>query len=212
MSEQFSNHCPVSVANTKNVYKAITGKFTVYLKERGHSFSTRHAYQSALRHFVRWLTEESSERRAIDNRSVYTFLYEHLPVCCCPPPIFKELRTTRAALHQLLLMQGYSRPLPSTSKGSVAVERSLHQFDDYLQDVCGLTESTRLNRKRQVRIFLVDLFGSKPINPLKITPDILLEFITIKATKLKPSSVGVLLSSRFYVFFMFLPVSVFSLK
>ena len=100
-------------------------------------------------------------------------------------------------------MLGCERPLPVASKGSVAIERTLFQFDKYLHDVCGLTESTRLSRRRQVRIFLVELFGSKPINPLKITPDILLKFITIKATKLKPSSVGVLLSSlRSYLRFL----------
>lgn len=202
MSKQFSNHRPASVAKNKEVYGAIDGKFTTYLKGQGHSFSTQHAYQSALRHFVRWLTE-SSERRAIDNKSVYTFLYEHLPVCHCPPPVFKELKTSRAALHQLLSMQGYTRLLPGTSKDSVAVESSLHQFDVYLHDVCGLTESTRLSRRRQVRIFLVELFGTEPINSLKITPDILLKFVTNKAARLKPSSVGVLLSSlRSYLRFL----------
>jgi site-specific recombinase XerC len=123
--------------------------------------------------------------------------------CTLSDPVVKAQKTVRAALHQLLLMLGCERPMLDASKGSVAIERSLHQFDDYLHDVCGLTESTRLSRKRQVRVFLVELFGTEPINPLKITPDILFKFVTNKAVRLKPSSVGVLLGAlRSYLRFL----------
>lgn len=203
MSEQFSSHCPVSVASDKIVYNSITCNFSAYLKERGHSDSTQHAYLSAVRHFACWSTEESPPKGLIDSKSAYTFLYEHLPVCHCPPPVFKELKTVRAALNQLLLFQGHERLLPGVSKGSVAIEHSLSQFDDYLKNVCGLTESTRLSRQRQVRAFLVDLFGAGSINPLNITPENLIKFVVNKATCLKPSSVGVLLGSlRSYLRFL----------
>jgi len=203
MSEQISNHCPVSVAGNIIVYESIACNFSAYLKARGHCDSTRHAYLSALRHFVCWLTEESSSKGIIDNRSISTFLYAHLPVCHCLPPVFKELKTIRAALNQLLLLLGHKRLLPGVSKGSVVTEYSLHQFGDYLDNVCGLTESTRLNRQRQVRTFLVELFGARPINPLHITPEILIKFVTNKAASLKPSSVGVLLGSlRSYLRFL----------
>jgi len=203
MSEQFSNHCPFSVAGNKKVYETIVCNFSSHLKARGHSKSTQYAYRSALRHFVRWLTEESSQNGTVSSRSVRTFLYEHLPVCQCSPPVYKDLKTVRAALNQLLLMQGYKRLLPGFSKSSVAIECSLHQFDDYLRNVCGLTESTRLSRQRQVRTFLVEMCGSGPINPMKITSEVLLKFVTNKATGLKPSSVGVLLGAlRSYLRFL----------
>ena len=203
MSEQFSNHCPVTVASNRIVYDSIACNFSAYLKSRGYSDSTQHAYLSALKHFVCWFTEELSPKGLIDIQSVYTFLYDHLPVCHCPPPVFKELKTVLAALNQLLLLLGHERLLPGASKGSVEIEYSLHQFDDYLDNVCGLTESTRLSRQRQVRTFLVDLFGTGPINPLNITPEILIRFVTNKATCLKPSSVGVLLGSlRSYLQFL----------
>jgi site-specific recombinase XerD len=195
MSEQFSFHCPLSTEGNKIVYETIFCHFSDHLEARGHSNSTQRAYQSALRHFVRWFTEESSKNWAINSRSVCTFLYEHLPVCNCSPPVFKEPKTIRAALNQLLLMLGYERLLPRVSKGSVAIECSLHQFDDYLRNVCGLTKSTRLSRQRQVRPFLVEIFGSGPINPMNITSELLFEFVTNKATGLKPSSVGVLLGA-----------------
>ena len=63
--------------------------------------------------------------------------------------------------------------------------------------------NSRFNCNRQVRVFLVELFGTKPIIPLKITPDILLKFVANKAARLKPSSVGVLLGAlRSYLRFL----------
>ena len=99
MSEQFFIHCPVSVAGNKNVYETIVSNFSTYLRARGHSDGTQHAYRSALIHFIRWLTEDPSKKRALNSRAVYVFLQEHLPVCYCPSPVFKELKTVRAALN-----------------------------------------------------------------------------------------------------------------
>jgi len=56
--------------------------------------------------------------------------------------------------------------------------------------VCGLAEATLLRRRNCVRTFLSSLFGDGPIDPQKITPKVLLKFVTDKAANLKPSSVG----------------------
>lgn len=203
MSEQFTSHCPVSVADNRNVYKTITYDFAAYLEARGHSEGTHHAYLSVLTHFVRWFQEKPSKKRTINSISVCAFIQEHLPVCHCPSPVFKEQKTVRAALNQLLLMLGYERLLPGSTKGPAAVEQTLHQFDVFLRDVCGLTESTRLNRQRQIRPFLVDLYGTGPVEPQRITPEILVKFVTDKAIGLKSSSVGVLLNAiRSYLRFL----------
>ena len=203
MSKQLSNLYQRSIEGNKIVYATIVYDFSAYLKARGHSKSTLHAYRSALNHFLGWLKEESSKIWVINSRSVRTFLYEHLPVCHCLSPVYKEAKTVRAALNQLLLMLGYERLLPSTSKGSVAIENSLYQFDDYLHNICGLTKATRLSRQRQVRPFLLEIFGSGPINPKNITSELLFDFVTNKATGLKSSSVGVLLGAlRSYLWFL----------
>lgn len=203
MSEQFPNHGSVTVVDNKIVYATVTCNFSTYLKTRGHSEGTRHAYLSVLTHFVRWLQEKPSKKPAINSISVCAFIQEHLPICHCPSPVFKELKTVRAALNQLLLMLGYERLLPGVNKGAAAVEQALHQYDVFLRDVCGLTESTRLNRQRQIRPFLVDLYGIGPVEPQSITPEVLVKFVTDRATGLKPSSVGVLLSAlRSYLRFL----------
>ena len=178
MSEQFTSHCPVSVADNRNVYKTIINDFAAHLEARGHSEGTQHAYLSALSHFVRWLQEKPSRKRAINSVSVCAFIQEHLPVCHCPAPVSKEIKTVRAALNQLLLMHGYERLLTGSAKGTAAVEQTLYQFDVFLRDVCGLTEPTRLNRQRQVRPFLMHLYGTGPVEPQRITPEVLVKFVT----------------------------------
>lgn len=203
MSERFPKHWPISDAGDRAFYETLTCNFSTYLTARGHSDGTQHAYGSALVHFVRWLMDQPSKERVINTKTVCTFLQEHLPVCHCPSPVYKEHKTVRAALNQLLLMLGYGRQVPPGSRGSAAVECTLHQFDDFLRDVCGVAESTRLNRQRQVRIFLVAMFGTGPVAPLSITSDFLVKFVIDKAVDLKPSSVGVLLSAiRSYLRFL----------
>lgn len=203
MSEQLSSHGSVTVVDNKNVYATVTCNFSTYLKARGHCEGTQHAYLSVLSHFGQWLQEKPSKKRAINSISVCAFIQEHLPVCHCPSPVFKEPKTVRAALNQLLLMLGYERLVSGSAKGTAAVEQTLHQFDVFLRDVCGLTESTRLNRQRQIRTFLINLYGTGPVEPQSITPEVLVKFVTDKATGLKPSSVGVLLSAlRSYLRFL----------
>ena len=203
MSEQLPQHGQVSIVGDRNGYETITSDFYDHLKRRGHSAETQHAYHSALTHFLCWLTKESPQYQAINNATVYAFLQKHLPVCHCPPPVYKELKTVRAALNQLLLMLGQDRLQALGSKGSSAVKCMLRQFDDFQRNVCGFTESTRVNRQRFVRNFLVELFGTGKIDTAFITPEALVKFVIDEATGLKPSSVGVLLSAlRSYLRFL----------
>jgi integrase len=134
---------------------------------------------------------------------VRTFIQEHIPTCRCQPHAYKSLTTVAAALNHLLLMLGQGRLRPPGCQTSVAIDAALHQFDDFLCDVCGLTESTRLSRQRYVSAFLVALFGAEPIDPQRITPEALINFVSNKAVGLKPSSVGGLLTAlRSYLRFL----------
>lgn len=203
MSEQFSKLIHTRITGCTEEYKPVIRNFLGYLKELGYSETTRHSYLSALTHFVRWLMQKSAKDREIDCSTVSAFLHQHLPVCHCPPPIFKEHKTTRAALNQLLFMLGKDRLQTLRSKGSSAVELELCQLDGFQRDVCGLTEATRINRARFVRGFLVWMFDSGRIDTSKITSKMLFKFVSEKATSLKPSSVGVLLGAlRGYLRFL----------
>lgn len=189
MSEQLTEHNQTTVPCDHDRYKDLVRKFSIYLNARGYSEGTQLNYRSVLTHLVHWLTEEHG-CRTIDGQVVRTFLQDHLPACHCPPPVFKQLRTASAALNQLLLMQGQDRWHSPCFESSAAVEETIRQFDDFQRDVCGLAEATLLRRRNCVRTFLSSLFGDGPIDPQKITPTVLLKFVTDKAANLKPSSVG----------------------
>lgn len=203
MSEQFPKRVQFSISGDSNGYETIAGDFSDYLKSRGHSASTRHAYHSALMHFVGWFKTECPQDRTINSSAICAFLHQHIPICHCTPPVYKEIKTVRAALNQFLLMLEQDRLQTLDSEISSAVEFELREFDDFQRDVCGFTESTRAYRRRFVRTFLVGLHGTGRINSENITPEVLVKFVTGKATHLKPSSVGVLLSSlRCYLRFL----------
>jgi len=203
MSEQFFKRVQFNFAGDSNGYETITGDFSNYLKARGHSDGTQHAYHSALMHFVGWINKESPQSRTINSSTISAFLQQHLPICHCPPPVYKDLKTVRAALHQLLLMLKQNRLQDLGFQSSSAVEFTLRDFDDFQRDVCGFTESTRENRQRFVRTFLVEVFGTGTIDSARITAEVLVKFVTDKAAHLKPSSVGVLLSAlRSYLRFL----------
>jgi len=203
MSEQYSKHEQMACLDDQDRHEALVCDFTAHLKARGHSDGTQHSYRSALMHFLCWLAKESPESQVVNSRTVRTFLQVHLPTCRCPPPAFKSAKTVRAALSQLLVMLGQGRLLPPDYQISAAIEGALHQFDDFLRDVCGLTELTRLSRQRYVRAFLLSLFGAEPIDPQRITPKALINFVSNKAVGLMPSSVGGLLSAlRSYLRFL----------
>lgn len=203
MSEHYSKNAQSNLTGDRDGYEVITSNFSNYLKKRGHSDGTRHVYQSALLHFIYWLKNESTEDQTINCSTVTLFLQEHLPVCRCSPPSFKQLKTVRAALNQLLIMLGQGRLQHVGPTYSSAIGCRLRQFDDFQRDVCGLAESTRGYRQRYVRIFLVKLFGSGVIDSARITPESLVKYITEEAINLKPSSLGVLLSAlRSYLRFL----------
>lgn len=182
-----------NLLNSSDGIKRIADAFHAHLKARGHSEGTQCSYNSALRHFLNWYASKAIKNE-IDTNLVHDFLHDHLPVCQCKPPIFKELKTVRAALNQLLLMFGQDRLLPNIYENSATIDKTLRELDEFQRNVCGLTESTRLNNARSIRRFLLALFGKGPIDSKLITPEVLTDFVASQAKCLKPSSTGQILS------------------
>ena len=134
-------------------------EFTAHLEVRGHRDGTVHSYLESAIHFMRWLAERPSDQREIAAQTVRDFLEDHLPVCGCPPPAPKSTNTVRAALNQLLLMQGRDRLRAPRLRASDQIEASIRRFDDYMRDFGGLAWQTRWNRCRFVRHFLQALLS-----------------------------------------------------
>ena len=68
----------------------------------------------------------------------------------------------RAALNQLLLMQGQDRLRPSVPSASPAIEAQIGRFDAHLEKVCGLAEATRWYHRYPA---VARLAGEKTFDP-----------------------------------------------
>ncbi len=178
-------------------------RFERYLKQRGYSYSTRHSYLSSSKHFLCWLDTRPRSQKKINSDSIQSFLREHLPVCRCPMPVHKNLITVRAALNQMLFMEGHERIRTVTDRSFPKIEIEITLFDKYLKNICGLAEATRWYHRRHARKFLLWLFNDKAIVRSRITPGILCSFVSEQAASLRASSVGVLVYSlRSYLKFL----------
>lgn len=178
-------------------------RFEEHLKRRGHTYSTKQRYLSSIKHFLSWFETSLSDERKISSEIIQIFLHEHLPVCRCPEPVYKEIKTVRAALNQMLLMSGHERVRTNIGGTSPEIETAIELFDKYLRKVCGNAEATRWYHRRHIRTFLSWLFGDKTVSVDKITPENLCRFVTEQAIGLRPSSIGVLIYSlRTYLKFL----------
>jgi site-specific recombinase XerD len=170
-------------------------QFDVYLRTRGHSQFTRHSYLSSAKHFFYWLKSGHQGKCKISRKIVQQFLSEHLPACHCPEPVYKDVKTVRAALNQILSMNGYDRI--GTVNGSTFpdIDAEIDGFDKYLQKICGHSAATRWYHRRHVVKFLAWLFRDQPILVDRITSEIICRFVTEQAVCLRASSIGVLVYS-----------------
>jgi len=144
--------------------------FNSYLGMRGYRPSARQAYLKVVKHFIYWHEARSPAERKINSETIRIFLGEHLPVCCCFKPGCKEIKTVRAALNQMLLMRGDANGPKINDEVPSEIEAAIGHFDEYLQNVCGLSEATRRYHCRHARMFLSWLFGDHPLVFARITP------------------------------------------
>jgi len=176
--------------------------FDCYLQMLGYQDSTRHAYLASVKHFFYWREATHPTIMEISNEIIQTFLREHLPVCYCKSTQ-KDIKTVRAALNQILIMQGDARVLADRCKGLQEIESAIDRFDEYLLKVCGHADATRWYHCRHTREFLSWLFGDRSIVPAQITPQTLCRFVTTRAGDYSPGSIGVLVYSlRTYLRFL----------
>lgn len=176
---------------------AFINYFEAYLKNRGYTDCTRQNYLSATNHFLIWIDTAPCCFNQISRASINFFLKDHLPVCRCPGPVYKNLKTVRAALNQMLLMKGRERVRTISNKASTSpeIDIEIDLFDKYLKKICGHAQATRWYHRRHVQKFLVWLFVDQPLSRGMITPEALCGFVSEQSNSLSPSSVGVLVYS-----------------
>lgn len=169
--------------------------FDRFLGMRGYRPSSRQAYLKVAKHFIYWHEARSPAARKINRETIRTFLEEHLPVCRCSKPGYKEIKTVRAALKQMLLMRGDASGPKINDEVPPEIEAAIGHFDEYLRNVCGLSEATRWYHCRHARMFLSWLFGDRPLVFARITPQTLCRFVTAIAADYCPGSIGVFVYS-----------------
>ncbi len=195
MSESaWKDDCHVRLSS-ETIADPMCERFLQHLQHRGHTEGTAHAYLAAAEHYWRWLARQAPVEHQVNADTVRRFLNEHLPACDCPPPVYRQRTTMRAALNQLLGMQGYPRLQQLRVPASAAIEAALSSFDSYLRDIQGLAGATRQSRCHFVRAFLEDLFGSAPLDFARLTPSFLIDYITVQAERLTTGSAGVLVTA-----------------
>ncbi len=170
-------------------------RFERHLKLRGHTFFTSQKYLSATKLFLLWLETRPLDERKISGKTIQEFLSMHRPVCHCHGTVQKDIKTVRAALNQLLGMEGYERVLSTVDRTFPEIEIEIDLFDRYLRKICGHLEATRWYHRRHVRKFLSWLFDDRPIQISRITPENLCLFVSKQVIGLRPSSIGVLVYS-----------------
>ena len=170
--------------------------FVLHLERRGHVLTCIQSYAQIAEHFFYWLGDQHISLKQIDNLVVERFLFEHLPRCKCPRPAPTCERNCRAVLGRLLDFLRQQELVPHVlSPRLTALDHLVQDYDQYLLDVHGLSEATRLYRIRYARLFLQKMIsaGRPPLRAL-ISAD-MVGYIKRRATALKPSSLVVLTTS-----------------
>jgi len=152
--------------------------FTTHLENGRYATNTTNNYFASIAHFARWMTQTCLPLQMLDEHVVDQFLNHHLARCDCPPPVMRNLRDLRAALHHLLdvLRQQGVIAEQTTPTGHIADE--LHRYDEYMHKARGLSAGTRSARLRIVERLLLYKFANCSIVIGELHPDDVRHFIS----------------------------------
>lgn len=148
---------------------------------------------NSVAHFAYWLTARQLPLNAIDELLVRGFVTEHLPECKCPTPCQRNVTGVRPALgHLLHVLRQEGRIAARRPLVPSAIHDELERFDAHLDGVCGLAPATRVSRRMWVAKFLVDRFGSTPVEIARITPVDIVNFMARPTNGYRPGTLRVL--------------------
>lgn len=162
------------------------------LHARGHAANTIQFYVQAVEHFGTWLQRRGVKVHAIRQDHVRRFLFQHLPHCRCPIPAVRTLRICRAAIGRLidsLQRRGVLCPPKTGSAQLSAADELLIAFDRHLDQICGLSASSRRARQRYIRQFLAWRFGKGRLSLRALKAKDLLGFVNRCAQTWTPGGI-----------------------
>ena len=170
-------------------------RYADWLHEKGYRRNTIHLYTQAVEHFGFWRAKRHPRSQSVRASEVAEFLNSHLPRCSCPPPAATSLQTCLSALNRLMTMLGCRNPSSQSCQGEGLIKALVADFDQHLTKVCGLSAATRFYRRRYAREFLEWRFEGKRWDLTKLCFADFVDYVKFRAPRLKPASVGVMMSS-----------------
>ena len=164
-----------------------------YLQDHRYCPATVRAYLHSVEHFAHWMTKRRFLLRSIDELLVQRFVTEHLPACNCSSPCQRNVTAVRPALaHLLQILRRDGRISELQALVPQTIQDELDRFNAHLDAVCGLASATRTSRRMWVGKFLVDRFGSTPIEIDRIQPADIVEFMVQPTNHYSPGTAAVL--------------------
>ena len=185
------------------VYQQIPVPFQVTLEELvaklhscGYADQTISFYEQAAFHFSFWLTKRGVSLSRVKEDHLADFLSRHLLHCQCPLGGVRQKNTVQAALGHFAATLREAGYLTRSQTSQVDhIDREVQHFDDYLLHTVGLQEATRLYRRRYAREFLQEFFPARDIDPLRLSPENVVAYLSKRSAGLIPASLQVLASS-----------------
>ena len=170
-------------------------QYADWLLEKGYSRNTVHLYTQAVEHFGFWRAKRHPRSQSVQSSEVAEFLNLHLLRCACPPPAATSLQTCRSCLNWLMTMLGCRNPSLHSCEGEGPIEVLVADFDRHLMKVRGLSPATRFYRRRYAREFLEWRFEGRRWDLTKLCFADFVEYVKLRAPRLKPASVAVMMTS-----------------
>src|SRR5437016_3161869 len=112
-------------------------RYISHLDKLGYKPETIRMYCQGVEHFGQYLKNKNVSIDSVCKKEITTFIKIHLPKCKCDIPRTTERKTIRAGMHQLLKIINFDAGKTSKS------DKIINDFDEYLSDVCGVSENTR---------------------------------------------------------------------
>lgn len=154
------------------------------LRDRGYARSTVRLYLNCLSHFAHWAARQQFELAALE-RHVERFVGEHLQRCRCAGAVQRTRHSVRSALEHLKTVVIDSGARLNAHSLRPADEQ-LQRFDRHLQQMKGLTASTRRRRLVIVRPLVSMTTGTE-----LPTPEQLRQFLRQELARVSVASAGV---------------------
>jgi site-specific recombinase XerD len=171
-----------------NPIKDALDRLADHLHSVGYAELTAQGYLQAAEHYGYWLGHLSDGPLVVGKRSIEAFM-AHLPECGCPKPATKTVVTIRTALRHLSAVMG--SPGCTTTPAASAADLLVQQYLHHLDVNGGLSEATRIYRKRYACEFLESHSVDEDSRISAVTPDDVLDFVMGYARRCRRSSAQV---------------------